>query len=476
MLLTKVREARIDFETFFELVWHDPQGRGVKIQPHQRIWLKAIKENPRVMILAARSHGKTDLLIALGLFELSKNPNLRIKWICQSDRKAREILSAVKGHIERNPVFRLVFPEIRPAETGEWSKGKIVVERTITAKDPTVDALGVMSTVVGGRSDLLIVDDVVDYKSAIIQPQSREAIKAKFFSELLPTLEPGGRIWIAATPWAKTDLYAKIRGTPGWVTVETPVGTDQDPFLPLWEARWNREKLKELRAAWGPIDYDRAFRLKILSDDVVPVRPHWIQYYDRQMLGDPADYFCLISFDLAISQAASADFFACTVVLHDLKRNKFFVADAWHAHLTFLEQVKAVINTARTWGADRVVIEQTNYEGALAQSLHAEAGYALPVQTVRPRGNKQRRLLEITPLLEAGQVFFHPGMDPHKNPGVVPKGDLITELIGFPYEKNDDLSDSLVQALQALRELGGRSEDGTKDYEDGDVSVRVYSA
>lgn len=473
-LLDRARRARDDFPTFYELVWYTPQGTAVELQPFHRRWLRAIESHPRVLVRAPRSHGKSELMSAYTLWELGREPRLRFKIGCQSDKRARSTLGSLKHHVTKNELYHLVFPDVKRDPEGVWTNTQIAVVRAGATRDPSIDALGVMSTVVGGRADRVWLDDPMDYRTAILQPQTRDAINAKVFAEWLPTLEPDGRVRVTMTPWSKSDIGAKIMAQPGWRTIETPVGTDEDPYAPIWPSRWSRAKLMELREAYGPIDYDRAYRLKVLSDDVAPVRPMWIKYYTAADLGNPDDLICVVSFDVAISQAASADYFACCVLLYDARRNLTFVADAWRGHYTFMEQAELVIQTAREWNADRVVIERVNYEGALAEYVEAHAGVPIPVVTVRPRTQKQRRVIEITPGLEKAHILFHPKLNPkHNQVELLQRGDLVSELLGFPYEAHDDLVDALTQGVQALREYGG-VEDGAT-FGGGTIGVSMVS-
>lgn len=407
----------------------------------------------------------SELLSALVLWELGREPSRRIKIACQSDNRAQGLLNSIKSHLTKNPLIKLVFPELERDPAGRWTNTQVDVRHPGATRDPSIHALGVLSTVVGGRADIILFDDPMDFRMSILQPKTRDAAVGKVFAEWMPTLEPDGKLWVVMTPWSRLDLSGKLRNRPGWHNVTTAVGTDEDPFKPLWPTRFSREYLMQLREALGPIDYDRAYRLKITSDDVVPVRPHWIHYYDDKLLGNPDDYYCVVSFDLAISQASTADYFACVVVLYDQARNLSFVVDAWHGRYTFAEQVSLVLSTAQEWNADRVVIEKAMYEGALAQQVEDLASWPIPVVTVKPKVKKERRLIEVTPRLENERVYFHPKMNPKGRTSedfaeLSRRGDLVTELCEFPNGEHDDLSDAYVQAEQSLRELGASAQAG----------------
>ena len=69
--------------------------------------------------------------------------------------------------VERTVIALEVFPDLRQADFGEFTKHKIVIQRTARHRDASIEALGIGSTATGGRADLIIADDVVDRRNAL---------------------------------------------------------------------------------------------------------------------------------------------------------------------------------------------------------------------------------------------------------------------------------------------------------------------
>lgn len=457
-ILGKIRRAREDFAAFFELVWHDRQGQSIQVQPFQREWLRALDCDQFVLLLAARGHGKSELIQARILWELGRNPELLVLIVCQSDKKAKETLRALKEHLDRNQLLHMVFPGLRRDPDGEWSANAISVKRVHISKHPSVVARGLFSTVTGARSDLIVADDPIDFRTAILQPQLRDIAYQKFTAEWLFTLEPkAGRAWVVATPWHHQDMLAKIEANKEWRTVRTPVGTDQDPFAPLFPTRYPREALLRAYRVFGATDYERGYRLKALTDDQAIIRPAWFQkaYYDAAEIGDPRGYFCVVGIDPAISLKPSADYFACVVLLYDAARNLTFVVNAWRTRLSFLDQAHEIVRVLRTWSADRVAVEAANYEQALAQYVDEIAQQPIPVVTVKPRMKLAQRLQACTPLMQEKRLRFHPKFDPDgpEPERLAREGDLVSTLLKYPDLEHDDLIGALCTGLEALREV-----------------------
>lgn len=466
-LKQQILEARADPAAFIEFVWRTPKGTKVKLEPFHREWLELMQNSRRVQIEAAKSHGKTTIVLGYLLWRLGTDPNVRIKLFTQSDEKARERLTLISDMIKTNKLVQLVFPNLHPAPKGVWHKSAIQIDREVPSKDPSLEASGIMGSVEGGRADLVILDDISDFRTALIYPQHRESIKKKVYAEILPMLEEDGSAISIATPHHEGDVVSSLRKNPEWKAVVFAVGTDEDPFVPLWPSRWGRKALMRLRREVGPLEYDRAYRCKTLSNAITIVKPEHIRFYDANMLGDPRTLFCVQAYDLAITEKRQSSYFACVTVLYSRERNLVFVADAWHFRLGFTEQADALKNEARKWRPDMIVIEETGYQQALREYLFESAETPLPIYPVRP-GNKSKelRLMETLPMFEAERIYFNPDLDPQTNPDVARRGDLIGQLIAFAAAADKDLGDSFAYAVRALRSVRGEEED--EEWNDGE--------
>src|SRR5262249_9373267 len=158
-------------------------------------WHEAWTTDPRVLIEAPRDHGKSTNILGRVVWELGRDPNLRVKIVCQSDPKARERLAEVRAHITMNQRVRDVFPDLVTADGDEpdWNKGRRVVRRSFISKDPSLEAHGVTASGTGGRADLIVFDDVVDLRNAVTIPALRETVKTNYKAVWLNLLEPDAR-------------------------------------------------------------------------------------------------------------------------------------------------------------------------------------------------------------------------------------------------------------------------------------------
>lgn len=400
-----------------------------------------------------RDHGKTTQLEGHLLWRLGTNPNLRIKIVCASDSKAVERLFAIIQHIRTNDRVHGVFPHLKPASLGDWTKHKIVVDRDFISRDASIEALGVLSTATGGRADLLAADDVVDRRNALELPKLRSTVKSAWDSDWSNLLEPNGQTIYNATPWHTADLTHKLEKNPAYRVMRRPVGGPGDHFAPLWEEKWNREQLERRRLKIGQLEYDRGFRLIALSGEFVTVQQEWIEYWEEPPDVDKLQIFS--AFD--VSSGKASDYFANVVLGLDVDSLRLYVLEAWHDKLTFLHRAKAVQQQTRRWRPSVTGIEEESMK-SLTQYLDETT--LLNIVAMRPHLAKSMRLMGVTPVLERGQVLFNPSLRPEAIANRDEHGDVVGELTEFPLGANDDLVDAFVYAVQLAQAFGGDDDDG----------------
>ena len=125
-------QCREDIHAFMEFCFKDSRtGKAWRQADVHREWHAFIDAHHRALVLTPREHGKTDqIAIARVLWELGKNPQLRIKIVSEDDVTAKKRLKAIKGHIERNKRLQEVFPGLRQhPELDDWTQHTITVER-----------------------------------------------------------------------------------------------------------------------------------------------------------------------------------------------------------------------------------------------------------------------------------------------------------------------------------------------------------
>jgi len=449
----RIKMARQDFGAFMEYCFYDEVSRRPFAQQwfHDE-WSEAWDTHNRVIIIAPRDHGKTSQIVGRVLFELGRNPNLRIKIACAADGRAKERLFEVVQHIELNPRLQEVFPHLRQDKDAEWSKHKIVVKRTVPHRDASVEALGITATATGGRCDLLIADDVVDRRNALSFPKLRQQIKQAWKSDWTNLLEPESRIWYICTLWHKDDLSHELVTNKAYKTLFYAVPPD---FGALWPGKWPEQELRKRHEEIGSIEFNRGFRNQAVDEDSSIIRDGWLAFSnlatDARFTDRLNELVFFTSYDTARATGEGNDFSACTVFAVDPEERRVFIVDAWHGKLTVKQQAEQVWKEYQKFLPFRILIEKVGQAVLDEWVLNDHPELASIIEVTTPKISKSQRLVAVTPLLERGDVIFSDHLNPDNGSWTPGREALVHELLDFPFGKNDDLVDSFSQGLSAAR-------------------------
>ncbi len=155
--------ARHDPVLFIRLCMTDPAGHALDLaEVHERLqWF--LTDHRRALVELPRDHGKSTQVCGRILWELGRNPALRVKIVCATEAVAAERSRFLRHAIANNRRVWEVFPHLTPGEP--WAADAFTVERPAEVIGPSVAAFGIGCGSTGTRADLLICDDVVDVRS-----------------------------------------------------------------------------------------------------------------------------------------------------------------------------------------------------------------------------------------------------------------------------------------------------------------------
>lgn len=445
----RIHAARNDFAAFMEYCIEDSEiGGPVTLQWFHDEWIAALEQNKRVLIIAPRSHGKSSVVIARVIWELGRNPNLRIKIACEDQPAAVKRLGEIKRHIEKNPHVHEVFPNLKPS-ADNWSKTSITVQRTLIDKDPSVEAQGVLGGATGGRVDILIGDDIVGRRNALTTPALRESVIQAWESDWLNLGGPESRVWCICTLWHRLDLNHKMMESGNWnVCFYAITG-----YASIWPERRSTAWLRDRRALIGATEYARGFANKPQDESESPVQPSSIEYVRPEAMPDMSELEIFTSYDVATETAERNDFTAEVVIAIHQATETVFVVDAEKRKITRSKQSDWVQKSYRTWRPRRILIESIGNDLAqwVLNDNPALLGIVERVKNLTTKGNKLQRLTAVTPFLERGNVVFLDHLDPDSPKFKPERGNLIEELLDFGIAAHDDLCDSWTMAIDAAR-------------------------
>lgn len=436
----RIRQAREDVNAFIEYVFDIEQG------DIHREWHDLIDNSPtkRSLILAPRNHGKTTQIKGRCLWLVGHNPNLRIKYIMGVASKARNIVDNIGDIIENNERLHKVFPDLRPAKKGSWTKSELFVERDKRLPDATFEASGVLSTAVSGRCDLLVFDDIVTPKNAVFQPSTQKHVKYQYANAWLPTREPGSPIIYVATPWTDTDKTAEVMRSEGWAKWKRPAIVDGEC---IWPEKWTIELLDQERQEMNDRAWEQQYMLKIVTADEKVFEQEGIESCLRDDLylgeGVSDDWPRYIGVDLARTSGGGnfTVFFKIAVDdqkrrwLVDIKRMRIRAADIAERLVNFYyaEQSKGIYPAV-------VMVENNAFQQIIVEQL-TEIDASIPVQG-HYTGSKKHDLDMGVPSLATqidndGWIIPYAG-DHSGSLHSCPVCSWIEEMVAYPVGEYDD--------------------------------------
>lgn len=266
--------AAEDPNVFIPYVFRDAKTAAPLVQSRMhRIWHQLIDRYNRLILLGHVNAGKS-IQVAQGrvLYELGRNPNLRIGVCCATQKRALRITAAIGEHIENNERLHAVFPHLRMASK-VWSPAGFFVRRTTQATDPSVVAIGLHSGILGARLDLLILDDVLDIDNTRTE-QARKTTSEWVISMLFGRLDGvDARVILIGNAFHPEDLLHQLEKQPDWAAFRFPVLDAQGRST--WEEKWPMEAIIAKRLEFGELEFARQMMCQARADGEAHFRQSW---------------------------------------------------------------------------------------------------------------------------------------------------------------------------------------------------------
>jgi hypothetical protein len=205
---------------------------GTKVFPHQRHWIDLLENRPPtdihpsiiyepgdkdlLIVNTPPEHAKsTTITVNYALYEICRNPNIRIIIVSKTQAMAQKFLLSIKNRLThpRYQDLHLAFgpPGGFEKNSDSWKQDLIYLSseaRDSGEKDPTVQAIGVRGHIYGARADLIIMDDCVDHTNAHEYEKQIDWIQSEVMSRID---NDGGKLLVVGTRLRPKDLYSELR-------------------------------------------------------------------------------------------------------------------------------------------------------------------------------------------------------------------------------------------------------------------------
>lgn len=202
------KELKEDFRKFLYLVWKhialpDPT-------PLQYDIAKFLQLGPRkCCIQAFRGVGKSFITSAYVLWELYRNPQIKILVVSASKSRSDAFTTFTMRLIQEMPILA----HLKPREEQRNSRIEFDVGPAVADQSPSVKSVGITGQLTGTRADIIIADDVEVLNNAATADMREKLLgRTKEFSAILKPLEEA-RIIYLGTPQTEDSIYKKLPET-----------------------------------------------------------------------------------------------------------------------------------------------------------------------------------------------------------------------------------------------------------------------
>jgi len=444
--------AENDLETFIRLVAPD-QMLG---QCHTDLisWWIRQEHKTHQLVLFPRDHQKSRMVAYRVVWELTKDPTLRVLYISATANLAEKQLGFMKG-IFTCDAYRRYWPDHVNAEEGKrskWTNSEIALDHPIRKKenvrDPSIFTGGLTTSLTGMHCDIAVLDDVVVYENAY-SGEGRGKVKSQY--SLLSSIEgANAKEWVVGTRYHPADLYNDLMSMAEDIYDKEFNKVAEESIYEVFERAveengdgtgqflWPRQQRKD--GKWFGFDaqilakkrgqyLDKGqFRAQYYNNpsdpDNVPVGSDKFQYYDRKFLRLENGYWfykenrlnVFAAVDFAFSLGKRSDSTAIVVIGVDSENNVLVLDIDRFKTDRIIEYFEHILVLSNKWSFRKMRAEVTVAQVAIVKQLKElikQHGLSISIEEYRPnkhQGNKQERIASILePRYDNMQMWHYRG-------------------------------------------------------------------
>ena len=441
--LKKQKKCQDSFLDFVDYMWD-----GFICSEHHKIFaekLQAIAEGKlnRLIVNMPPRHTKSEFASTFfPAYVMGKRPDAKIMQTTHTGELAVRFGRKVRNMMDTEE-YKKVFPEVSLSQdsksAGRWE----------TNKAGEYFASGVGGAITGRGADLLIIDDPHSEQDAL-SPTQMDACWDWYTSGPRQRLQPKGAIVLVMTRWSSIDLTQRLIDAQKepradqWEVIEFPAIMPSGK--PLWPSFWQLDELEKIKASLPGMKWNAQWMQTPTAEEGSIIKRDWWNKWEHDDL--PAVSYIIQSYDTAYSKKTTADYSAISTwgVFKPTvdSPESLILLDAQKGRWDFPELKRMAYEEYQYWDPDMVLIEAKASGTPLTHELRR---LGIPVVNYSPtRGHdKTTRMHSVAPIFESGLVYA---------PQREFAEDMIEECASFPFGANDDLCDTMTQALMRFREGG----------------------
>lgn len=313
---------------------------------------------------------------------------------------------------------------------------------------------GVGGPITGRGGDLIIVDDPHKNWEEAMSPTYRKKVINWFKSTLYTRAEPNASIIVIQTRWHEDDLsgYLERDHEDKWTVIRLPALAEEDDILgreegaPLCPERYTAEELKRIKRALGSHMFAGLYQQRPSPLEGGIIKRAWFRRWKEL----PESFEKVIqSWDLGFSGKSASASYVCGSIW-GVHKAKFYLIDLIRERLNFPETVRKILVMSRRYpeALDKHIENKAHGAGVI-DVLEDEVPGILPYE---PRGSKEARLIAVSGLIEAGDVYI-----PDESVAEWSE-EYLQELTTFPNSAQSDQVDTTSMALDNLVDVASNTD------------------
>lgn len=413
-------------------------------------WNDILNRYNGIMIKAPRDHLKTFFFFEANALRLcDEYPDIEIQYYTSTDPLAIKKLNNVK-RLAKVPRFRhlLAGADINNKTELQFGNGSKIYVQGFNSKGR------------GGHPDVVILDDIIDIQ-VMYSAEMNEKTKERLAMEILPMLNPDGKIYIIGTVQREDDIYSidlsdiEVGGKKmSWFIKTYDAIVDEEKQITLYPEKWSWEALMTKKAEIikfsGERFFDKEYRNLPVNVSGEVIKPEWKKEYDEL----PAGLSVYSGWDLSVGKnLKNGDFTAkCSIALNiEEELPKIYIKSVYFERIDFPNRVKQVILQGEEENPVAIGVEDNNFQTDTVQT--AKKNSNLNIVGITSTENKLEKFVQmISPLAENGRLLFKRGDAKQQQ--------FWEQLTSLPRGAHDDICDAFCNALKAIpKNLYSRSKD-----------------
>ena len=387
----------------------------------------------------AKSSIMEEFAILEAVFQRAKN----ILMLGNSYGMIGERMKVVRHELEHNDYLTDLFGD----QVGDtWTENKIILTNNVC-----IQGRGARQSLRGTRHlqfrpDLVLCDDLEDDENAATE-EARDKILSWLLSEVIPAMDPNGRIRVNGTPLNPASLMPTLRKLKGWkgrtYPIVLPASLNPEEWeTPLWPARFSLEKIRALHDELVAAGKATIFAQEYLCRAEDPAQKLFQTRHMKINPNPPAWAPTYAYADPARTTKTRTSARTGYAVWSWIGGRKLYVHKAYGAFHKPDEIVNELFSLNDRYSPVQIGVEPDGLEEFIFQPLRTaqlDRHVTLPLasgRAIRAPRDKDGFIGSLQPFFEAGEVELS-----------VECGDLVAELLAFPAGRKD-VANALAYALR----------------------------